>query len=301
MGTVIMGKKARSEDRPWRLGASAGLLVALAAAAVAQTTQPATTQPAASQPGNPPAPGFDAEGSDPRAVAIADRVMETMGGRAAWDQTRYITWTFFGRRRHLWDKHAKRVRIEGIGSATGEPYVMLLDLDTGKGRAWSGGREVEGDDLGSMLTAGMGAWINDSYWLVMPYKLKDTGVTLGYFGEGKTEAGNDADILSLTFEGVGVTPENKYRVWVGRESGLVEQWAFFPTAADPVPAFINPWTDWRRYGGIMLSGGRGTMRGQRWQLSGIAVLEEVPETVFTSPDPVDWAALTTKGEQKKDG
>ena len=37
---------------------------------------------------NPPAPGFDLAGSDPRAIAVADQVMERMGGREAWDRTR---------------------------------------------------------------------------------------------------------------------------------------------------------------------------------------------------------------------
>jgi hypothetical protein len=135
---------------------------------------------------------------------------------------------------------------------------------------------------------------------VMPYKLKDTGVTLGYVGEGESKAGEAAEILSLTFDGVGETPQNKYHVWIGRDSGLVEQWAFFARAAAPEPTFVNPWTDWKRYGGIMLSGDRGEMRGGKMQLTDIAVLDEVPETVFTSPDPVDWAALT-KGEHQKDG
>ena len=45
---------------------------------------------------NPPAKGFNAAGSDAKAVAIADQVMEAMGGRKAWDATRYITWNFLG-------------------------------------------------------------------------------------------------------------------------------------------------------------------------------------------------------------
>ncbi len=30
---------------------------------------------------NPPMPGFDTEGSDPEAIAVADEVMEKLGGR----------------------------------------------------------------------------------------------------------------------------------------------------------------------------------------------------------------------------
>jgi len=55
---------------------------------------------------NPAMPGFDAEGSDPEAIAVADEVMENLGGRRAWDESRYLTWKFFGRRTHVWDKHS---------------------------------------------------------------------------------------------------------------------------------------------------------------------------------------------------
>lgn len=46
----------------------------------------------------------------------------------------------------------------------------------------------------------------------MPYKLKDSGVTLKYKGEGQTEEGEPAQVLVLTFKDVGVTPQNKYEV-----------------------------------------------------------------------------------------
>ena len=62
---------------------------------------------------NPAAPGFNAEGSDQKAITIEDSVMETMGGRQAWDNTRYLTWRFFGRRRHVWDKYTGDIRVEG--------------------------------------------------------------------------------------------------------------------------------------------------------------------------------------------
>ena len=65
---------------------------------------------------NPPAPGFDLEGSDPRAIEIADRVLRAMGGRRRWDETRVIAWNSMGRRRLMWDKQAQTVRIEYLGS-----------------------------------------------------------------------------------------------------------------------------------------------------------------------------------------
>ncbi|MHC4446174.1 MAG: hypothetical protein ACYSXF_00015 [Planctomycetota bacterium] len=235
-----------------------------------------------------PAPGFDVEGSDPEAVALAKDVMRRMGGAAAWDRTRYLTWSFFGRRRHVWDKHTGQVRIDVERRKVEEPVVILMNVNTKKGRAWKGSAEVaDPDELAELLDTGEAAWINDSYWLVMPYKLLDSGVTLHALGEGTMADGRSADILELTFYNVGRTPENKYHVYVDRESGLVEQWAFFAEREDQEPRFVCPWANWKRYGRIMLSGDR----GDRGQLTDIAVLDALPESVLTSPATVDWERL----------
>jgi pyrroloquinoline quinone biosynthesis protein B len=241
-------------------------------------------------------PGFDAEGPDQDAIRIADAVMNQMGGRRAWERTRYVTWEFFGRRRHLWDKHAARVRLEQAASDGSERVVMVIDLHAATGRAWRGGNEItDPEALAAMIDDGIGAWINDSYWLVMPYKLKDTGVTLRHLGRDDTQAGRPADVLELTFTDVGRTPQNKYHVWVGVESGLVEQWAYYADAGDAEPRFVGPWRDWKRCGRILLSGDRGELGGRPARLTGIAVFDELPESLFAGPDPVDWAGLVGRG------
>lgn len=80
-------------------------------------TAPAASAPPQSQQQvqpvpNPPAEGFNEANSDPYAITLADEVMEAMGGRKAWDNTRIIQWTFFGSRTLTWDKWEKRARIE---------------------------------------------------------------------------------------------------------------------------------------------------------------------------------------------
>jgi len=236
---------------------------------------------------NPAAKGFDLAGSDPRAIALADRVMVRMGGREAWDRTRYIRWSFFGRRHHVWDKYTGNIRIEGVERETEIPYVILMNIHTMEGRAWESGEEVtDPERLVELLDRGEAVWINDSYWLVMPYKLKDTGVTLEYLGEASMEDGRSAEVLQLSFEGVGRTPENKYHVYVADETGLVEQWAYFQNFSDEEPGFKAPWHNWQQYGRILLSDNRGE-RGH----TDLAVYDELPASVFTRPEPVDWAAL----------
>ena len=84
---------------------------------------------------NPAAEGFNLQDSDQEAIEIADRVMLELGGRKAWDETRFLTWSFFGRRRHVWDKHTGDIRIEGVERETEHTYLILINLRTRQGRA----------------------------------------------------------------------------------------------------------------------------------------------------------------------
>lgn len=232
----------------------------------------------------PPMKGFNAEGSDARAIQIADNVMEKMGGWESWDKTRYVTWRFFGRRLHVWDKWTGNVRIEANG------LTILMNINTKKGKAWEDGKPVvDPDTLADRLERGYRMWVNDSYWVFMPYKLKDSGVTLKYMGMSETEDGRPAHMLQLTFENVGVTPQNRYEVYVDQERGMVTQWSYFQNASDEKPGFTLPWKNWQKYGHIMLSDDRG-----RSKHSDLAVFDELPDRVFESPEPVDMMGLAKK-------
>ena len=220
---------------------------------------------------NPPAEGFNQEDSDLLATLLADKAMQAMGGRKAWDKTRYIRWNFFGRRNHVWDKWTGDVRIEEPSSE----LTFLMNINTKEGKVMRGDSEVT-DSLDFYLQRGYELWVNDSYWLVMPFKLKDSGVTLKYLREDTTLTGKLADVVSLSFENVGVTPQNIYEVWIDADSKLVTQWAYYQDSTTLEPRFITPWADYSRYGEIMLSGDRGN-----YKLSDIQVMDEVPKGTFT--------------------
>lgn len=218
---------------------------------------------------NPHAEGFDLEGSDPKAIAIADSVMWAMGGRNFWDQTQYIRWNFFGSRTLLWDKHNQLVRIESLK----DDYKAIVNLEKPFGYVQMNGQIVtETDSVTKYLEKARSIWINDAYWLVMPYKLKDSGVTLKYIGEGNTEKGAAAHILELRFKEVGNTPQNKYQVWVTKNDNLVKQWSFYTNADDPEARFVTPWENYKMHEDILLSG----YRGPDYLLTEIQVFDTLP-------------------------
>lgn len=243
-----------------------------AACAPSSNTQQETTSVPEDY-GNPPASGFDEQGSDAKAMEIADAVMEAMGGRKSWDNTRHIKWTFFGRRTLTWDKFTGNVRIE----IPADSMTILVNINELEGRVFQGGNEMtQPDSVTKFVDRGNRIWINDAYWLVMPFKLKDSGVTLTYVGEDSTQAGELADLLELRFEEVGVTPQNKYQVWVDKNSHLVTQWSYYPNAEDEEPRFIIPWLNYEKHGEVLLSGDRGERK-----LENIEVFDELPESVYT--------------------
>lgn len=219
---------------------------------------------------NPPAEGFNQEGSDLLATLLADKTMLAMGGREAWDNTRYIKWNFFGRRIHLWDKWTGDVRIE----APQDSIIILMNINTREGQVQRGNQVIT-DSLDAYLKQGYGWWVNDSYWLVMPFKLKDSGVTLKYLYEDTTLTGAQADVVSLSFEEVGLTPQNVYQVWIDADTKLVTQWAYYPDSTANEPRFVTPWAAYDTVGQILLSGNRG-----EYELTDIMVLEEVPDGTF---------------------
>lgn len=223
---------------------------------------------------NPPAEGFNQANSDPAAVELADSIMVAMGGWKNWQDTRYISWNFFGFRDLVWDKHRQLARIE----SSRDSITYVVDLKNVSGKVWVKGQLItEPDSLNKMLQKAKSIWINDSYWLVMPFKLKDTGVTLKYLGEDTLMNGDRCNLLQLTFEDVGDTPQNKYLVYVDLRDNLVKQWAYFSTSTQDSANFVRPWDNYKKYGKIWLSADRSDSSGPR----NVSVAQTLNEKLFT--------------------
>ncbi|SFQ21612.1 DUF6503 family protein [Hymenobacter arizonensis] len=227
----------------------------------------------------PAAEGFDAAGSDAKAIAIADRAMREMGGYENWKNARYFAWSFFGGQYQIWDKYTGDFHWEK------DTLVANYNLNTKQGKVYSRGQDISASPTGQKVLERMtGIWINNSYWLLMPFKLKDSGVTLTYKGEGKTMDGATADVLQMTFKEVGVTPQNRYEILVNRANGLVEEWAYFAKATDEQPGFRRRWNEYTKQGNLLLAAGRSDAKPSR--LDNIAQLQTLPEGIMTSTTPV---------------
>jgi hypothetical protein len=215
---------------------------------------------------------FNPENSDVKAVALAGKVLKAHGGEENWNNTHYVAWNFLGARDLVWDKYTGNVRID----FPRENSTYLININEDTGRVKIGDRELtKSDSLDQYIKRGKQMWVNDSYWLVFPFKFKDPGVQLKYQGRDTTLTGEAAEVISLTFEKVGFTPQNKYNAYIHPETHLVLQWDYFQNASDSAASFSNEWSDYQKYGDLYLSSGRGER-----SLGNIKVAQEWDDKVF---------------------
>jgi len=225
--------------------------------------------------------------SDPKAVEIADHVMAALGGTQRWNDVRGLRWSFGAEvrdtvrwsRRHAWDKHTGMHRVEGT-TRSGQKYCVIHKVGETTGKAWMAGTPLEGDSLAKLVKLGQSLWVNDTYWMLMPYKLRDPGVTLRYDGEVK-DGDVTYDRLALSFEDVGETPGDRYWVDVNRANARVERWEKVLEGREPPPV-PDTWEGWEQHGGLWFPTMH--MRGdQNMFTRDVEVVDAFPPGTFTAP------------------
>jgi len=179
-----------------------------------------------------PAPTAGVE-RDPKAVEVAERTMEAMGGRKAYDAVRVLRFRFvverdgkeLANRFHVWDRWDGRYRLETT-TPEGKTLLVLMNVNDRKGDVWVDGAKLDPEAAAPHLEDAYGALINDSYWLLMPWKWLDPGVDLTYQGE-RTVDGKLYDVVHLAFDSwTGLTSSDQYWGYVSRDTGLMERWDY---------------------------------------------------------------------------
>lgn len=218
---------------------------------------------------------------DPKAAKLVDNMMTAMGGNEKWEELSYISWTFFGARHLIWDKKHNRVRIESPRDSS----IYLVNLNDLSGKyAYDGVEVTDMQKLNAKLKRGKNMWINDMYWLFMPFKLTDPGVNVKYIRNDTTLTGLEADILELRFDNVGNSPNNKYQIYIDKQDQLIKQWNFYAEASQDTVSKIWPWDNYKSYNGLQLSAERSDKSGP----SNVRVYDDLEDEVFTSFEPFEF-------------
>lgn len=226
--------------------------------------------------------------ADAEVQRVHDRMMAALDPEGRYAQHRYLAFSWVVQRpdgepvarSHRWDRWSGDARVE---SETDEgTFIATFNTnDPSAGRAWLAGQELGEADRGEWLQRAHGMHINDGYWLIMPFKWADPGVNTRYLGEQTDDAGRSWEVVELSFEDVGRTPQNMYHAYINPASGLMERWAHFRTAdADPS---IADWTDYTDVGGVQIPMNRPFSSGARIYFEGVELNSDVPADAFSGP------------------
>ncbi len=196
---------------------------------------------------------------DAKADAIGKELVRSLGGEQAWDKARQLQFDFVvdregktvARFSHAWDRYTGDYRVSGTDK-TGAPFVVLFNVNTRQGKAFVNGKPATGEDEDRLLKSAYGRFINDTYWLLAPWKIFDPGVNLAYDGEKPCPGGGTCDILKLSFENVGMTPKDIYWLWISREGRHMVQWQYVLNGAQEEPTTAL-WKNWKSFSGMSLS------------------------------------------------
>lgn len=166
------------------------------------------------------------------ADSLAFRVTESAGGLAAWEALPGLAFEWavvrdsaeVARTRHVWDKRGDRVRSEWPAGADSVFVAVYqpsrFDADAPEGQVALNGVALVGPEAAERLTEANGRFVNDGYWLLAPLKVLDPGVRRA------VEVRDGLDQLALSFDGVGLTPGDRYWIEVDEVSGAMTGWSF---------------------------------------------------------------------------
>lgn len=217
--------------------------------------------------------------ADAAARKLAEQELAAHGGPAAWEKARYFRFEFnvdFGERKmgpigHFWDRYTGRYLVVTPGE---NGMSVWLDVnapkDVSKAVAVTAkGERLSGEALEKALARAYGRFINDSYWLLAPLKAVDPGVHLSAEGERDFD-GRKAEVLKLTFEGVGLTPGDAYWHFLDPTTKRMLGWEYVLQNTQP-PATRWTWTDVADFSGLALSTTKKTADGKRIFFTNVSV------------------------------
>jgi hypothetical protein len=144
--------------------------------------------------------------SNPKADALAHKILKTIK-HEAYKNTRYLNWSFGGRRSYKWDKTAHIVEVNWDVNK-----VILHPNNLEESTLYVDGKEST-EDKEKLVKRAESSFNNDSFWLVGPHKLFENGIirTLVQV-DGK-------DALKVKYTIGGSTPGDSY-IWILNDTFL---------------------------------------------------------------------------------
>jgi hypothetical protein len=166
-----------------------------------------------------------------KADNLAYNMLEALNYEA-YKNTNSIAWTFKKRHHYNWNKSKNTCEVYW------KDYKVFLDLnDNTKSKVYIHGFIIDSELSEELIKKAVKYFNNDSFWLVAPYKVFDSGVERRLV---KTE--NNKEALLVTYTSGGSTPGDSY-LWLldnNHKPVSFKMW----TSILPIDGIEASWSDW---------------------------------------------------------
>jgi hypothetical protein len=170
-------------------------------------------------------PGSDAD-------ALAQKMLSTLN-YDKFKQTRFLEWSFQGgEHQYKWDKEKRNVAISW------DDFLVNLDLIAPESSlVFKNGERLLDIASEAIIEKAVDYFNNDSFWLVAPYKVFDSGVTRSI-----VPLPDGTDGLLVTYTTGGSTPGDSY-LWMLQPNGFPKSFKMWVNII-PIGGIEATWDDW---------------------------------------------------------
>ncbi len=237
------------------------------------------------------APAAFPQTATPSADDIARRTLQILSAPGAWEKVRYVAFTFNVERNgkivasypQKFNLATGEYNVSGK-TADGLLFDVTMNVFTKKGHGTIDGQPVtDNTQFQTLYSFGFRQFMADTNWLLLPFKLFETGVHRTYDGQRTDSCGHTWDLLKLTFDQQpGLPAGDEYWLWVNRDTGVIEEWdirqAGAPKEQLPIEVMLR---SYQRVGGLLISTRREIpTKGQTLRFDDLQILPEAPKDAF---------------------
>jgi hypothetical protein len=165
---------------------------------------------------------------NPDADTLAHTILNAVKYEA-YKNTRYIDWSFRGKRFYKWDKKQHIVEVKW-----NDVSVLLLPNNLTKSTVYLNDKEVSYNE--NLITRALRFFNNDSFWLVAPHKLFEPGVYRSI------EMIDGQEALHVKYSVGGSTPGDSY-TWILDENYLPTSYKMYVPSMK-MNGVSATWEDW---------------------------------------------------------
>lgn len=166
------------------------------------------------------------------ADALARKMLKALN-HDAYKNTRYLEWSYRGgKNQYKWDKQLGTVEVR-----LAAVFIDLNLKDPAASKVTIDGKKALKDDKEELIEEALKNFNNDSFWLVAPYKVFDTGTQ-----RSLVDLEDGTKGLLVTYNSGGTTPGDSY-LWVLNDNGFPDAYKMWVKII-PVGGLKASWDDW---------------------------------------------------------